>query len=76
MGSEDAGDPDAGAGTWSCTRPALGCPARRPRLGESCVHEMTCDYGSCLFGASLAFACTRLDSETVAWTATAPKACP
>ncbi len=73
----DAGGPDAGtSGTWACTRPAFGCPARRPRLGESCVHGMHCDYGSCLFGAALAVDCTRTESGVVAWTAAASPACP
>jgi hypothetical protein len=77
----DAGgdaDPDAGAGSsvWTCTRPAAGCPARRPRIGATCVHEMTCDYGSCLFGADLAFACAQVSPDVFAWKSVAAQPCP
>lgn len=53
----DAAAPDV-SGHWACTRPADGCPARRPIAGNPCVTQMHCDYGSCLFGAPLAFECT------------------
>ncbi len=45
------------AGKWTCVQPASGCPARRPVVNAPCVVPMTCDYGSCTFGVSLAFIC-------------------
>lgn len=60
----DASDPDAGdasvappSGRWTCVRAASGCPGKRPLLGNACVNEMTCDYGSDLFGTDLSFEC-------------------
>lgn len=68
-------DPDGGAppdvsGHWACTRPADGCPARRPIAGNTCVTAMRCDYGSCLFGVPLGFDCS-----AGVWTSSA-EACP
>lgn len=58
----DAGDAGAEGGTstlghWQCVRPGNGCPARRPIVGSRCFEAMTCDYGSCVFGAHLAYQC-------------------
>lgn len=33
---------------WVCTRPAEGCPTKRPLLGQPCIGSLACDYGSCL----------------------------
>jgi hypothetical protein len=69
----DAGG-DAGApvltGTWRCTKPADGCPARRPIAGNACVRTMSCDYGSCLFGMALSFLCQGT------WSAEGKPTCP
>lgn len=58
---EDASDGDASAeprGRWTCVRAASGCPGKRPVRGSACVNEMTCDYGSDIFGMDLEFECT------------------
>lgn len=67
---------DGGAASWTCTKPAAGCPARRPRDGAPCVHEMDCDYGSCLFGVPLAWQCRTRSSFVTAWEPAAAKGCP
>lgn len=37
------------ARVWVCTKPAEGCPDKRPMLGQPCFGDLTCDYGSCVF---------------------------
>ncbi len=39
----------AHARMWVCTKPADGCPDQRPLLGQPCVGDIACDYGSCVF---------------------------
>lgn len=76
-GGVDA-DLDAGAdaqptiGYWQCVRPEEDdCPARRPIAGASCRQEMTCDYGSCLFGRQLQYRC-----NGTYWTLAFDAGCP
>ncbi|AKU96740.1 hypothetical protein AKJ09_03404 [Labilithrix luteola] len=67
MAESDAGLDDADSdggdasverrGRWTCARAASGCPGRRPLIGNPCVKDMTCDYGTEVFGIDLTFAC-------------------
>lgn len=54
--SSDGGAP-AAVGRWQCIRPGNGCPARRPLEGTRCEKAVDCDYGTCVFGVSLAMSC-------------------
>jgi hypothetical protein len=76
FGNADAGTDAGPQGVWTCTRPSLGCPAHRPRLGAICVHPMECDYGSCLFGAELTFSCRQVATDVFAWQSITAKPCP
>ncbi len=68
-GGEGGAPPDV-PGVWRCVTPASGCPATRPALGAPCVHELTCDYGACLFPGGMKVACI-----TSWWTDVTPPGC-
>ncbi len=60
-GGADGGDepgPEPIAYTWRCVKPEAGCPRTRPRIGDSCVVPMACDYGSCVFPEGVTMRCS------------------
>jgi hypothetical protein len=57
-GSSDGGDAGPRILTWTCVKPAKGCPHVRPRLGSSCVRPIACDYGACVFDDGISVRCS------------------
>jgi hypothetical protein len=83
-GGDPGGDPGADAGTteagadaatpeghWQCVRPGNACPARMPLAGAHCTKEMTCDYGTCVFGVPLTMEC-----DGYVWLGPGSQQCP